>query len=47
MYDQISEFMVKEVFTVDLNDTIYDAAEIMTKNAVSCLVVMDRKIQLA
>lgn len=40
---QIKDFMVKEVITVESSQSIYEAAEKMVKNSVSCLVVTENK----
>jgi KaiC/GvpD/RAD55 family RecA-like ATPase/CBS domain-containing protein len=39
---KISEFMVKDVKTVDISQNVYDAANLMQDESVSCLVVIEK-----
>jgi KaiC/GvpD/RAD55 family RecA-like ATPase/predicted transcriptional regulator len=39
---KIKDFMIKDVITIDSDKMVYEAAEIMEKESVSCLVVMKK-----
>ena len=37
----VKDLMIKNVITVDLDKTVFDAAVLMSENEIACLVVMD------
>jgi CBS domain-containing protein len=42
LFPSIWDVMTKRVTTININDTLEDAAELMTKNKIGSLIVMDR-----
>ena len=39
---QVEDYMARRVITVDISDSVYDAAEAMIKNDVGCVVVTNQ-----
>jgi len=39
----VKDLMTKQVITIDLNKTVFDAAVLMSEKEIACLVVMDDK----
>lgn len=42
----VKDLMTKKVITIDLNATVYDAAKLMDKKQIGCLVVTDGNVPI-
>lgn len=40
----VKDIMTKDVVSIDVNNSIFDAAELMSSNQLGCLVVMDGEL---